>query len=125
MYCIAATSQPRSPRFMVRLPNAGRPRLPNARRVCGPTTPSTDEPAAALEAHDRGLGQRAADTVHGRVVETDPFQGNLNRRDLGAGEGWGGQSKSDSDHRKCDPTGQDPDGGHTFMLGLTPDGRNR
>jgi hypothetical protein len=44
MYCIAATSQPRSPRFIVRLPKAGRPRLPNARRVCGPTTPSTERP---------------------------------------------------------------------------------
>ncbi len=41
---MAATSQPRSPSFIVRLPNAGRPRLPKARRVCGPTTPSTDSP---------------------------------------------------------------------------------
>jgi hypothetical protein len=44
MYCMAATSQPRSPFFMVRLPKAGRPRLPNARLVWGPTTPSTDSP---------------------------------------------------------------------------------
>jgi hypothetical protein len=46
--------------------------------------------AAALEAHDRRLRHGAANAVHGRVVETDSFQGNLNGRDLGAGERRGG-----------------------------------
>ena len=48
------------------------------------------EAAAALEAHDCSLREWAANTVHGRVVETDSLQGNLNRRDLWAGERRGG-----------------------------------
>src|SRR5215204_2545619 len=48
------------------------------------------EPAAALESHDRGLGERAANAVHGRVAETDSLQRDLHRRDLGTGDGLGG-----------------------------------